>query len=97
MTPLQAVMAVGGFKDSALKTEVLYIARGVTGEYSASRVDLADVVTHGTPEVVRLTGNDIVYVPATRIANAGIFVKQYIRDLLPVESRAGATAPIPFP
>lgn len=97
MTPLQAVMAVGGFKDTAQKKDVLYIARGSTGEYHASRVDLDDVVTNGTPEVVRLAGNDIVFVPATRVANAGVFVKQYIRDLLPVESRAGATAPIPIP
>lgn len=97
MTPLQAVMAVGGFKDTAQKKDVLYIARGSTGEYHASRVNLDDVVTNGTPEVVRLAGNDIVFVPATRIANAGVFVKQYIRDILPVESRAGATAPIPIP
>ncbi len=97
MTPLQAVMAVGGFKDTALKKDVLYIARGASGDYSATRVDLEDVVKNGAPEVVRLAGNDIVYVPATRVANAGIFVKQYIRDLLPVESRAGATAPIPIP
>ena len=97
MTPLQAVMAVGGFKDSALKSDVLYIARDQTGEYHASRVDLQDVVTNGSPESVRLVANDVVYVPATRIANAGLFVKQYIRDLLPVESRAGATAPIPVP
>lgn len=97
MTPLQAVMAVGGFKDSAQKKDVLYIARGSNGDYNASRVDLEDVVMNGTPEVVRLSGNDIVFVPATRIANAGVFVKQYIRDILPVESRAGATAPIPIP
>ncbi|MEO6025335.1 MAG: polysaccharide biosynthesis/export family protein, partial [Candidatus Binatia bacterium] len=97
MTPLQAVMAVGGFKDTAEKSDVLYIARGAGGDYNASRVDLLDVVKHGTPEVVRLVGNDIVYVPATRIVNAGLFVKQYIRDLLPVESKAGATAPIPVP
>ena len=97
MTPLQAVMAVGGFKDTAQKSDVLYIARGSNGEYNASRVDLKAVVKYGVPEVVRLTGNDIVYVPATRVANAGVFVKQYIRDLLPVESRAGATAPIPIP
>jgi polysaccharide export outer membrane protein len=97
MTPLQAVMAVGGFKDTAQKKDVLYIARGSGGEYNASRVDLEDVVMNGAPEIVRLAGNDIVYVPATRVANAGIFVKQYIRDLLPVESRAGATAPIPIP
>ena len=97
MTPLQAVMAVGGFKDTAQTKDVLYIARGSGGEYNASRVDLENVVKNGVPEVVRLTGNDIVYVPKTRIANAGVFVKQYIRDILPVESRAGATAPIPIP
>jgi polysaccharide export outer membrane protein len=74
---------------------VLYIARGASGDYSATRVDLDDVVMNGTPEVVRLAGNDIVYVPATRVANAGIFVRQYIRDLLPVEARAGATAALP--
>jgi len=95
MTPLQAVMAVGGFKDTAQKTDVLYIARASNGDYNASRVDLDDVVRNGTPEVARLVGNDIVYVPATRIANAGIFVKQYIRDVLPVESKAGATAALP--
>jgi len=92
MTPLQAVMAVGGFKDTAQKTDVLYIARAANGDYNASRVDLDDVVRNGTPEVARLVGNDIVYVPATRIVNAGLFVKQYIRDMLPVESKAGATA-----
>ena len=97
MTPLQAVMAVGGFKDTAQKTDVLYIARASNGDYNASRVDLDDVVRNGTPEVARLVGNDIVYVPATRIVNAGIFVKQYIRDILPVESKAGASAPIPVP
>lgn len=97
MTPLQAVMAVGGFKDTAQTKDVLYIARGSGGEYNASRVDLEDVVKNGVPEVVRLAGNDIVFVPKTRIANAGVFVKQYIRDILPVESRAGATAPIPIP
>lgn len=97
MTPLQAVMAVGGFKDSAMKSDVLYIARAPSGEYNASRINLQDVVTNGSPETIRLDANDVVYVPATRIANAGTFVKQYIRDLLPVESRMGATAPIPIP
>jgi polysaccharide export outer membrane protein len=97
MTPLQAVMAVGGFKDSALKSDVLYITRTASGDYQASRIDLQDVVTNGSPETVRLVANDVVYVPASRIANAGLFVKQYIRDLLPVESKAGATAPIPVP
>jgi polysaccharide export outer membrane protein len=96
MTPLQAVMAVGGFKDTAKKDSVLYIARASDGQYQASRVDLEDVVVNGQPETVRLSGSDMVYVPATRVANANLFVKQYIRDMLPVDSRAGATASYPL-
>jgi polysaccharide export outer membrane protein len=95
MTPLQAVLAAGGFKDTAQKDSVLYIARATSGDYQASRVDLNDVVRNGTPETVRLAGNDVVFVPASRIANANTFVKQYIREMLPVESRAGASAALP--
>jgi protein involved in polysaccharide export with SLBB domain len=97
MTPLQAVLAAGGFKDTAQKDSVLYIARGASGAYRASRVDLEDVLRNGVPETVRLMGNDVVYVPATRIANLGTFVEQYIRKVLPVDSRAGASAAIPVP
>jgi polysaccharide export outer membrane protein len=95
MTPLQAVTAAGGFKDTAQKTDVLYMARAPNGAYNSSRVDLDDVVRNGTPEVVRLSGNEILFVPATRIANADLFMKQYVRDLLPVEARAGASAALP--
>jgi len=97
MTPLQAVLAAGGFKDTAKKDSVLYIARAPDGEYQASRVDLEDVVRNGVPETVRLTGNDVVYVPATRIANLNTFVEQYIRKVLPVDSKAGASAALPVP
>ncbi len=97
MTPLQAVFAAGGFKDTARKDSVLYIARGSNGAYQASRVDLQAVVSDGVSETVRLSGSDVVYVPATRIANLNTFVDQYIRKIMPVDSRAGATAPIPIP
>lgn len=97
MTPLQAVLAAGGFKDTAAKNSVLYIARGSNGAYQASRVDLDAVVRDGVPETVRLNGNDVVYVPATRVANMNTFVDQYIRKMMPVDSRAGATAALPIP
>src|SRR5262249_55230376 len=95
MTPLQAIFAAGGVKETAQRDSVLYVARVTTGAIEASRVALDDVVKNGTPETVRLVGNDVVYVPASRIANANTFVEQYIRKMLPVDSRAGATAPIP--
>ncbi len=95
MTPLQAVLAAGGFKDTAQRDSVLYVSRASSGDYKATRVDLDDAVKNGTPEQVRLAGNDVVFVPATRIANAAIFVRQYFRDILPVDSRMGATAALP--
>lgn len=97
MTPLQAVIAAGGFKDTAKKDHVLYMARKTDGTYQASRVDLADVVKNGTPETVRLAGNDVVFVPATLIAKMNTFMDQYVRKLLPVDSKAGASAALPVP
>jgi hypothetical protein len=75
---------------------VLYIARAGDGSYQASRVDLENVVVNGQPETVRLSGSDMVFVPTSRIANANLFVKQYIRDMLPVDSRAGLTSSYPL-
>ncbi len=95
LTPLQAVLAAGGFKDTAQKDSVLYIARGANGAFQASRVDLEAVVRDGVPETVRLNGNDVVYVPATRVANVNTFIEKYVRNMLPVDSRAGMTAPVP--
>jgi protein involved in polysaccharide export with SLBB domain len=96
MTPLQAVLAAGGFKDTAQKDSVLFVARAASGEYHASRVDLEDVVRNGASENVRLTGSDVIYVPASRVANANVFIEKYIRNMLPVDSRAGATASYPL-
>jgi polysaccharide export outer membrane protein len=96
MTPLQAVLAVGGFKTTAQKDSVLYVARAPDGSYQASRIDLESVVREGAPETVRLEGSDVVYVPASRVANANQFVEQYIRNMLPVDTKAGATASYPI-
>ena len=97
MTPLQAVLAAGGFKDTAKRDAVLYIARVPSGAYQATRVDLEAVVHDGEAETVRLGGDDVVFVPTSRIANLNTFVEKYIRNVLPVDSRAGASAALPVP
>jgi polysaccharide export outer membrane protein len=94
MTPLQAVLAAGGAEDGAELREVLYAAPGRDGQFHATRVDLDDVVTNGTPEIVRLAGDDIVYVPRSRIGNANDFIQEYIRNLMPIETRAGTSVPL---
>ncbi len=96
MTPLQAVMAVGGFKDTAQKDSVLYVARTPGGTYEASRLDLDAVVRDGAPEEVRVAGSDLVWVPPSRIANANKFIEKYIRNMMPVDTKAGAAASYPI-
>lgn len=96
MTPLQAVFAAGGFEEGAARDSVLYVLGTRSGGYAATRVDLDDVITNGTPETVRIAGNDIVWVPRSRIGNANEFVQLYIRNMMPIETRAGFTYPI-FP
>jgi protein involved in polysaccharide export with SLBB domain len=94
MTPLQAVLAAGGAEDGAELREVLYAAPGRDGQFHSTRVDLDDVVTNGTPEIVRLVGDDIVYVPRSRIGNANDFIQEYVRNMMPIETRAGTSVPL---
>ena len=84
LTPLQAVIAAGGFLEGAMMDSVVLIrADNSSQEVLARRVDLAAVVTDGTKEPLYLAPHDIVYVPKTPIANAGLWVKQHLTDIIP--------------
>jgi protein involved in polysaccharide export with SLBB domain len=90
MTPLQAVLQVGGFKDTAKLESVLIMTPLPGGKIAAARVDMAQVVKDGVPERVRLHPNDVIYVPKTWIANADVVVDQWVRGLIPALPRIGA-------
>ncbi len=94
MTLLQAVLQTGGPKKTAKLDSVLLLTPGADGQFSAARVDLAQVVEDGVPERVRLHPNDVVYVPATWVANANVFVDQWVRGLIPALPRVSAGARI---
>ena len=50
------------------------------------RVDLREAVFNAASvDAVPLSRFDVVYVPRTNVADAGIFVEQYIRDLVPIQ------------
>jgi protein involved in polysaccharide export with SLBB domain len=84
LTPLQAVIAAGGFLEGAKMDSVVLIrADNSSQEVLARSVDLAAVVTDGTKEPLYLAPHDIVYVPKTPIANAGLWVKQHVTDIVP--------------
>ena len=46
-------------------------------------MDMEQVVEDGVPERVRLHPGDVVYVPATWIADMNVVVDQYVRGLIP--------------
>jgi polysaccharide export outer membrane protein len=89
MTPLQAVVQTGGFRETAKLDSVLLMTPGAGGKFSAARMDMEQVVVDGVPERVRLHPGDVVYVPTTWIADMDIVVDQYVRGLIPALPRVG--------
>jgi len=94
MTALQAVVRAGGFRDSAKMDSVILLSKGVDGVAVANRLNLKDAVHKGLPDV-SLKPFDVVYVPKKFIAKADQFVKEYIRDLLPISTNANFTYILP--
>ena len=89
MSPLQAVVQSGGFRETAKLDSVLLLTLGAGGKFSAARMDMDQVVSDGVPERVRLHPGDVVYVPMTWIADMNIVVDQYVRGLIPSLPRTG--------
>lgn len=85
MTSLRAIFESGGFLDTAKVDHVLYVRWGEQGTYSARVVDLKRALETGDMSAdVALGPNDVVFVPKTAIANADLWVRQYLIDLIPL-------------
>jgi polysaccharide export outer membrane protein len=83
---LQAIAQAGGFKTSAKVKQVVVIRRGPGGVAMARTVDLArGLKDPAHADLVPLRRFDVIYVPRTGVAEAGLFVQQYFRDLSPVQ------------
>jgi polysaccharide export outer membrane protein len=86
MTAVQALAMAGGVTDSADPETSVLIRRDACGQPQGSKIDLASAEKEpGTGDDVVLTAHDVIVVPRSRIANADLWVKQHIRDILPVE------------
>ena len=83
---MQAIANAGGQTDEAELSNVILIRRDACGRADGSKIDLASATkTPDKGEDVMLMPHDTIVVPRSKIANADLFVKQYIRDLLPVQ------------
>jgi protein involved in polysaccharide export with SLBB domain len=82
LTALQAVMQSGGFKNTAQPSETLVIRKGPDNRPVPVRVDLNAVLSGATyGQDFRLQPDDVVYVPKSPIAQANLFVNQYVEQL----------------
>ena len=83
---LQAVIQAGGFTPGARRAEVVVVRRGPDGRPMMRTVDLLRSITDPThADAVPLRRFDVVYVPRTTGAEAGIFVRQLF-DAVPFAS-----------
>jgi protein involved in polysaccharide export with SLBB domain len=81
---LRAVIQAGGFKSSSKRSSVVIIRRGPNGRAMLRTADLLSGMTNGRADLVPLRRFDIVYVPRSGVSEAGLFMQQYFRDLLPI-------------
>jgi polysaccharide export outer membrane protein len=83
MDALQAVMAAGGFTHGAKTHEVVLIRRSRDGHAMRRIIDLQKPLSGRSDRLEALRRFDIIYVPRTNIAEAGVFVEQWINNLIP--------------
>jgi protein involved in polysaccharide export with SLBB domain len=84
LTPLQAIIAAGGFLESARADSVVLTRTGESSTESVSRaLNIRESVSDGAREPLFLAPHDVVYVPRTSIAEANLWVKQHVTDLFP--------------
>ncbi len=83
---LEAVMMSGGWLDSADPGRVMVLRRGPDGATMVRQVDLLNgTADPETADNMRLQRFDVVFVPRSGIANLNLFVRQYLRESLPID------------
>ena len=93
MTPLMAVAGAGGFKPTALPTDVRVYRYRSDGTLDQWTFDLGANLSEGSRANVplQIVPQDIVYVQKSGIAIANTAVDQYIRQMIPFQIGVGAT------
>ena len=84
--PLQAIIMAGGVTDTGNARTVVLMRRMPGGEVKSAVFDLkAGVYDPSLADWAPLRRFDVVYVTRKPIADQNLFVRQYIRDALPID------------
>jgi polysaccharide export outer membrane protein len=84
MSSLQAVAEAGGVTEDAAPGNTILIRRDACGTPAGIKLDLASARS-GSDQDPSVIPGDIIYVPRSTIANVDLFVKQYVKNVLPVQ------------
>lgn len=83
---LQAIVMAGGWTDEGKPTHVIVMRRTPGGERMTRVVDVKNgLARQDLYEIGPLKRFDVVYVTRKIIADENLFVKQFIRDALPID------------
>ena len=91
LTAVQAVMQVGGWKDTADLQEVVLLQKINEGsnEYRPSKINLGKVVELGDTKADIILGpSDVLVFPKTGIAKANVWMLQYVINMIPIRISA---------
>jgi len=91
LTAVQAIVQVGGWKDSADLKEVVLLQKinEQSNEYRPSKINLQRVVDEGdTKSDIVLGPSDVLVLPKTGIAKANVWMQQYVINMIPIRISA---------
>lgn len=92
LSVLQAIVAAGGFKNTASLGSVVLIRKGEGGRPVGEKVDLDRVLKHAEfQRDIPLAPSDIVFVPRSGVAKVNLFVEQFFRNNIPIPIYLGFT------
>jgi polysaccharide biosynthesis/export protein len=84
VTPLQALFRAGGMRPTAHVSAVILIRKGENGQPLVYQLDLSEKsISEGRRDLrIAMLPSDVLFVPRSPIANANLWVQQYISDLV---------------
>jgi protein involved in polysaccharide export with SLBB domain len=82
LTLSQSIAQAGGFLPGANREQVLIVRQTADNHYRTMQANPEQILRNEAEEIY-LRRHDVVYVPKTQIAKIGLFVDQYINQVIP--------------
>ncbi len=82
---LQAVLLAGGWTENGKPTHVIVLRRAPGGDLMTRVLDVRAGAALSAGDIGPLHRFDVVYVSRKAISDENLFVRQFIRDALPID------------